>query len=122
MANLEQARRWNGETGRRWIAQRERHHAVRRLLTPHLLRAAALGSGDRVLDVGCGCGEVTIEMARSVRPGGEVYGLDLSGPALDVARGWPPTPGCRASGSCGATPRRLRCLRPPSTSWSAASG
>ncbi|WBB74697.1 methyltransferase domain-containing protein [Micromonospora sp. WMMD1128] len=86
MANAEQALRWNGDTGRRWVAERERHHAVRRSLTPHLLRAAALAPGDRVLDVGCGCGETTIAAARSVGPGGAVDGLDLSAPALAVAR------------------------------------
>jgi SAM-dependent methyltransferase len=86
MVNAVQAQRWNGDTGRRWIAQRERHAAVRQRLTPHLLRAAAIRPGDRVLDVGCGCGEVTVALARAARPGGSVDGLDLSGPILAVAR------------------------------------
>jgi SAM-dependent methyltransferase len=84
--NTAQAQRWNGDTGRRWIAQRERHAAVRQRLTPHLLRAAAIRPGDRVLDVGCGCGELTVAVARAARPGGSVLGLDLSGPILAVAR------------------------------------
>lgn len=84
--NTTQAQRWNGDTGRRWIAQRERHAAVRQRLTPHLLRAAAIRPGDRVLDVGCGCGELTVALARAARPGGSVLGLDLSGPILAVAR------------------------------------
>jgi SAM-dependent methyltransferase len=86
VVNAEQARRWNGDAGRRWIAQRERHMAVRQRLTPHLVRAAAISPDDQVLDVGCGCGETTIAAARSTGPGGGGLGLDLSGPMLEVAR------------------------------------
>ncbi|GIH18893.1 class I SAM-dependent methyltransferase [Rugosimonospora africana] len=86
VANAVQAQRWNGDTGRRWIAQRERHAAVRQRLMPYLLRAAAVRPGDRVLEVGCGCGELTVALARAARPGGRVLGLDLSGPILAVAR------------------------------------
>jgi SAM-dependent methyltransferase len=86
VVNAAQAQRWNGDTGRRWIAQRQRHASVRQRLAPHLLRAAAIRPGDRVLDVGCGCGELTIAAAWAARPGGSLLGLDLSGPILAVAR------------------------------------
>ena len=89
--NAEQAKRWNGEGGRQWVAHRERHRAGHQRLLPHLFRAAAIAPGDRVLDVGCGCGETTIAAARAASgrdelgPGGAL-GLDLSGPMLEVAR------------------------------------
>jgi SAM-dependent methyltransferase len=82
-ANAEQARRWNGESGRNWIAHRERHLAGHQRLVPHLFAAAAISPGERVLDVGCGCGETTIAAARAAR---RALGLDLSGPMLRVAR------------------------------------
>lgn len=41
--------------------------------------------GDKVLDIGCGYGETTIEMGRMVGPGGEVLGLDCTEAFLDVA-------------------------------------
>ena len=82
--NAAQAARWNGDSGRRWIAQRERHAAVRHGLTPQLLRAAGIRPGDRVLDVGCGCGEITLAVGRLASPG-EVVGLDLSRLMLDEA-------------------------------------
>jgi SAM-dependent methyltransferase len=82
-ANAEQARRWNGESGRNWIAHRDRHLAGHRRLVPHLFAAAALSPGERVLDIGCGCGETTIAAARTA---GRALGLDLSGPMLRVAR------------------------------------
>jgi ubiquinone/menaquinone biosynthesis C-methylase UbiE len=85
-ANTAQAQRWNGESGRQWIAHRERHVAVRERLTPRLFHGAGIEPGDRVLDIGCGCGETTIAAARAAGPEGSAFGLDLSGPMLDVAR------------------------------------
>ena len=63
-ANAAQVRRWNGESGRYWIAHRERHLARHQSLIPHLFGAAAIAPGERVLDVGCGCGVTTIMAAR----------------------------------------------------------
>ncbi len=48
--------------------------------------ALALRSGDNVLDVGCGWGETTIEIARRVGPAGKVVGLDCCDAFLDEGR------------------------------------
>lgn len=88
-ANAAQAERWNGVGGRHWIANRERHLAGHQRLVWRLFDAAAILPGDRVLDVGCGCGETTIAAAQAAagEPGdGSALGVDLSGPMLDVAR------------------------------------
>ena len=42
VVNLAQAERWNGESGRNWIAHRERQHLIRQPLIPYLLRAAKI--------------------------------------------------------------------------------
>ena len=50
-----------------------------------LLARAALRPGERVLDVACGTGLVTLAAARSVGPRGRVVGVDLSGVMVDSA-------------------------------------
>ena len=78
--NAAQAERWNGEGGQHWIAHRERHLAEHRRLIPHLFGAAAIAPGDRVLDVGCGCGETTIAAARAASAEGDPGGGDPGHP------------------------------------------
>jgi SAM-dependent methyltransferase len=55
-------------------------------LTDHLLRLAGIELGMRVLDVGCGAGDVSFLAARLVGPEGAVIGVDISAEAIGVAR------------------------------------
>jgi len=75
--NAEQAEAWNGASGRHFIEQRERHERMRGRLTARLLAAARIEDGQDVLDIGCGCGDVTILAARAT-PGGHALGADIS--------------------------------------------
>jgi demethylmenaquinone methyltransferase / 2-methoxy-6-polyprenyl-1,4-benzoquinol methylase len=47
---------------------------------------AQVGPGDRVLDVATGTGDLALELARRVGPGGEVVGSDFAEAMLDRAR------------------------------------
>jgi len=47
---------------------------------------AGLGPGDAALDVCCGTGDLALELAARVAPGGHVVGCDFSEPMLDLAR------------------------------------
>jgi len=47
---------------------------------------AELGPGDSALDVCCGTGDLSLELAGRVSPGGRVIGCDFSEPMLDLAR------------------------------------
>ena len=84
--NSEQIAEWNGALGQRWVTmQRE----IDRIVMPFgdaALKAAAPQPGERVIDVGCGCGDTSIEIARIVGETGAVLGIDVSQPMLEVAR------------------------------------
>jgi demethylmenaquinone methyltransferase/2-methoxy-6-polyprenyl-1,4-benzoquinol methylase len=47
---------------------------------------AELSAGDSALDVCCGTGDLALELAGRVAPGGHVVGCDFSEPMLDLAR------------------------------------
>jgi SAM-dependent methyltransferase len=85
VANVEMARAWDGEEGERWAEYASRYDASARRHATRLFEAAQITPGERVLDVGCGCGETTRQAARRSETG-EVLGVDLSGPMLAVAR------------------------------------
>jgi ubiquinone/menaquinone biosynthesis C-methylase UbiE len=54
--------------------------------TEDLLNRAGLASGMRVLDVGCGAGDVSFLAAQFVGPAGQVIGMDRSATAIAFAR------------------------------------
>ncbi|MGH3503631.1 MAG: class I SAM-dependent methyltransferase [Nocardioidaceae bacterium] len=53
--------------------------------TAALLDTAGVAPGLRCLDVGCGGGHVTCELARRVAPAGHVVGVDLDADVLELA-------------------------------------
>jgi SAM-dependent methyltransferase len=55
--------------------------------TEHALHRAGLRPGMRVLDVGCGPGDVSFIAARLVGPTGTVVGVDASAEVIGLARG-----------------------------------
>src|SRR5688572_6668150 len=54
--------------------------------TLQLFERVGLTAGMRCLDVGCGGGDVTLEMARLVGPEGRVCGFDFDAEILALAR------------------------------------
>lgn len=85
--NEAQAEYWNGRAGQMWVAEQATMDATLRPLGEAAIEALVLNPGQRVLDVGCGCGDTTLALAEGVGPSGMAHGVDLSGPMLEVARG-----------------------------------
>jgi len=75
--NNEQIAYWN-ERGKQWVAVNDMLDAMIGPLGRHTLDRARIAPGETVLDVGCGCGDTTLELARRVGPDGHVLGIDVS--------------------------------------------
>ncbi|GAA4570633.1 class I SAM-dependent methyltransferase [Micromonospora coerulea] len=82
IVNTHQERAWNDYEGRHWAEHQTRYDGVNSGFNPPLL--AAVRPGDRVLDIGCGNGQITRLAARAAD--GHAVGVDLSAPMLDRAR------------------------------------
>jgi SAM-dependent methyltransferase len=76
---------WAGEIGNRWLANLDRFESMNASIGRELLTRAAYRSGESVLDIGCGGGETTRTIARTVAPG-RVLGLDISSALVTEAQ------------------------------------
>ena len=84
MANEGETSRWNDE---RWVAAWPKRERLTESVSPFVLAAAGLRAGQRVCDIGCGGGGLTIALGKEVGPDGEVVGYDISAALLELARG-----------------------------------
>ena len=85
VANAEQLAAWNGDDGDHWSTHEEHYDASVAAHSLLLAAAAAIDDGERVLDLGCGCGSTTRDAARAARDGAAM-GIDLSTQMLERAR------------------------------------
>lgn len=84
--NAGQIAYWNEQAGPTWAQLQE---PLDRQLAPlggRAIEVLAPKPGERILDIGCGAGAASLELARAVAPGGSVLGVDISHPLLEVAR------------------------------------
>src|SRR5277367_1041625 len=86
VGNAEQIAEWNGSLGQRWVQSQREIDAIVVPFGEAALKAAAPRRGETVIDIGCGCGDTSIELARRVGSAGTVLGVDVSKPMLEVAR------------------------------------
>lgn len=84
--NAEQIRYWNEQAGPKWVALQELLDLQLAGLGTRAIDRAAIVHGEAILDVGCGCGTTSLELARRAGETGNVLGVDVSAPMLDLAR------------------------------------
>src|SRR5258708_25352813 len=84
--NQDQIAYWNSSAGKKWLAAQEHTDVMLAPVSQVLLTAAAPQQGAAVLDICCGCGATTVELAEAVGPQGRVFAIDVSEPMLGRAR------------------------------------
>lgn len=82
--NAEQIKFWNGGIAY-YFTHKDAIRAAHAPLTRRIIDRAAPAAGERALDVGCGFGELTMELAQRVGPTGFAVGIDLSSAMLEKA-------------------------------------
>jgi SAM-dependent methyltransferase len=84
--NADQIAFWNSRGGQTWARLQDRLDAVLEPVLTAALEAADPRPGERVIDIGCGCGATLLALARRVGASGRVTGLDVSEPMSARAR------------------------------------
>ena len=85
-ANSAQKAYWNAGAGETWATLQDLLDRQIDPLGQVAMAALDVQAGDRVLDIGCGCGQTTLQLAALTGDRGAVTGVDISRPMLDVAR------------------------------------
>jgi SAM-dependent methyltransferase len=84
--NADQIAYWNGPGGQHWTDRQQTQDILLAPVSDILIDRAKVKSGERVIDVGCGCGATTTALAQKVGSTGHVLGVDISAPMLNRAR------------------------------------
>ncbi|HUC09470.1 MAG TPA: class I SAM-dependent methyltransferase [Stellaceae bacterium] len=84
--NAEMRRYWNTVAGPRWAAAPGLRERRNRESLDLLLARLGLRGGERVLEIGCGAGALTLPLAAAVGEHGRVVAVDIAEPMLGAAR------------------------------------
>jgi SAM-dependent methyltransferase len=86
-ANQAQIELWNGRGGEIWTRLQRELDRLFEPLTAALLQAAAIKPGESIVEIGCGCGDLTLSVAKASGWQGQVTAVDISTRMLEHAKG-----------------------------------
>ena len=86
MANEQQTEFWSGSGGEYWVVNQQQMDTMLQPLGEQALARLDLGNVRHLLDIGCGTGSTTLDIAARLSDGAQVTGADLSVPMTDYAR------------------------------------
>jgi SAM-dependent methyltransferase len=78
-SNADQIAFWNGEAGEKWVKSQDRLDRMLAGISEEIVKTARPVAGEAILDIGCGCGETSLRLAKTA---GRVVGIDISRPML----------------------------------------
>lgn len=76
---------WSGAQGEKWSRLHKRIDAMLGPFGRKAREVLAVKRGEHALDVGCGTGDTSLDLADAVGPDGSVTGIDISRPMLQKA-------------------------------------
>jgi|TARA_B100001094_G_scaffold221282_1_gene215337 ubiquinone/menaquinone biosynthesis C-methylase UbiE len=82
--NIKQKQFWSGAGGDVWVDKQREMDIMLNPLGERAIQGLDLSGERKILDIGCGCGATTLEIAKAVTQG-EVIGVDISEPMLERA-------------------------------------
>ena len=82
--NIKQKQLWSGVGGDVWVDKQREMDIMLNPLGERAIQGLDLSGERKILDIGCGCGATTLEIAKAVTQG-EVIGVDISEPMLERA-------------------------------------
>lgn len=83
--NKKQKEFWSGAGGDVWVDKQREMDIMLNPLGRNAINKIEFSSQLSILDIGCGCGDTTLEIAEKI-PEGKIVGLDISEPMLERAR------------------------------------
>src|SRR5262245_12673652 len=84
--NTDMIKYWNDQVAAKWVADNDQLDAMLSPLGAAAIDRGAPRAGERVIDVGCGMGQTSLQLAERVGAKGAVLGVDISTPMLERAR------------------------------------
>ena len=82
--NIKQKQFWSGAGGDVWVDKQREMDIMLNPLGERVIQGLDLKEETKILDIGCGCGATTLEIAKIVNQG-EIIGVDISEPMLERA-------------------------------------
>jgi SAM-dependent methyltransferase len=86
---------WNATAGQTWVEFQAQLDRQLEPLGEAGMQVLAPAPGERILDIGCGCGHTSFALSARVGLKGAVLGVDISEPMLAVASRRLPAPGAQ---------------------------
>lgn len=83
--NIKQKEFWSGAGGDVWVNKQREMDIMLNPLGQRAIDKLNLSSIKTIIDIGCGCGATTLEIAKNI-PEGKIVGVDISEPMLSRAR------------------------------------
>jgi SAM-dependent methyltransferase len=95
-SNIAQIEYWNTKAGETWAKFQEALDRQIETLGLAAMDTLRPEKGEHIIDIGCGCGQTSLDLGSRVGAAGSVVGVDISKPMLEVARHRPrPGPNLR---------------------------